>query len=86
MSKDWPQESELRAMPLLDRLRHASNAALVEDRESIELAMDRIAELEAENSYVRAAIASYVASGFDPSSMGRTLDDIRWHLQESEKK
>ena len=46
MGKDWPQESDLRAMPLIERLRHAGNAALVEDRESIELGMDRIEELE----------------------------------------
>jgi hypothetical protein len=46
MSDDWPQESELRAMPLDQRLMYASRAALVEDKEAIDLARDRIAELE----------------------------------------
>jgi hypothetical protein len=46
MSAEWPQEHELRAMPLLERLEHARRAALLEDKESIELAVDRIRTLE----------------------------------------
>lgn len=42
---------------------------------------ERIAELEAENAYVRQKIAGYVASRFDPGMMAPTLDDIRWHLK-----
>jgi hypothetical protein len=41
VSKDWPQEHELRAMPLLERIEHARRAALVEDKESIELLVGR---------------------------------------------
>jgi hypothetical protein len=47
MSTEWPQEHELRAMPLLERMEHARHAALVEDKESIELATGRIRTLEA---------------------------------------
>ena len=47
MTQEWPQENELRALPLLERLWHAKQAALVEDKESIQLAIDRIKELEA---------------------------------------
>ena len=41
----------------------------------------RVAELEAENNFVREKINAYVKSGFDPSAMGPTLDDIRYHLK-----
>lgn len=41
----------------------------------------RVAALEAENNFVRETINAYVASGFDPSMMGRILDDIRHHLK-----
>lgn len=41
-----PQQNELRAMPLLERLAHAHRAAMVEDKEAIELAAEHIAALE----------------------------------------
>lgn len=40
------QEAELRAMPLLDRLREASKLALVEDKEAIDAAIEYIERLE----------------------------------------
>ena len=52
--------------------------------EAMDCASERVAQLESENLYVREKIADYVASNFDPSMMGRTLDDIRHHLQKPE--
>jgi hypothetical protein len=43
----------MRAMPLMERLAHARDVAMVEDKEAIEAAADRIAELEAALHYVR---------------------------------
>lgn len=44
-------------------------------------AASRIAELEAENNFVREKIANYIASNFDPGMMAPTLDDIRHGLK-----
>ena len=41
----------------------------------------RIANLEAENAYVREKIKACIESRFDPGMMGPTLDDIRHHLK-----
>lgn len=46
----------------------------------------RLQVLEAENNFVREKINAYVKSGFDPSMMGATLDDIRHQLKVNDLK
>lgn len=58
-----PQEGELRAMPLMERLAHAHRVAMLEDKESIEAAADRIAELEAASRRLLDAMKAGVENG-----------------------
>jgi hypothetical protein len=76
MSAEWPQEHELRAMPLLERLEHARRAALVEDKESIDLAIDHIQKLEKMVEALRkSARATATKHGFDEAGMARRLNE-----------
>ncbi|MBX9862927.1 MAG: hypothetical protein K2Y42_09265 [Hyphomicrobium sp.] len=44
-------------------------------------AASRIAALEADVTFVRELLARYADANFDPSMMGPTLDEIRWHFE-----
>ncbi len=74
----YPQESELRAMTLKERLAHAHRVAMTEDKESIELAAERIAELEAALKPFAAMSGSYthMHGAHVVASRGGTILDV----------